>query len=552
MIEVSDFSFWYPGREAASLQQVSLTIAAGEFVLLTGPTGCGKSTLLKCFNGIIPHLSGGKSQGKVTINGQDTRTMTMAELSAAVGLVQQNPDDQIFATVIQDEVAFGPENLCMPPAKIEERLEWALKAVDLDGYRLRSTSALSGGQKQRLAIAAMLALEPRILALDEPISQLDPQGASEVMAVIQKLNREYGVTVVMVEHRIHEVAQYVDRIIVMKDGQVAFDAPARQAMCKAELFVAMGLRLPETVEISRRLKNGRIAMTVRETVDMLKPGSIRKLELPAACCQLAADGVPILEINDLFYQYTKNDKMVLNGINVTIFQGEKVAIMGRNGAGKSTLMAHMAALTTPQQGSVKVTGCLITGKQKLPLGTVGMVMQNPDLMLFHSSVRQEVEFGLRNLKMVSAVLSERYNQAIQGLALTDLQDDPPLALSRGQRLRTAIAAIVAMQPEIVFLDEPTTGQDKRNIESMMSALMKQVKTLVFCTHDVETVIRYATRVIVIDEGQVAADDAPRKVFANAPLLKSSGLRPTQSWLVGQDLGIADVFTPLELEGRWIC
>ena len=552
MIEVSEFSFWYPGREAASLQQVSLNINEGEFILLTGPTGCGKSTLLKCFNGIIPHLSGGRAEGQVIINGCDTRTMTMAELSAKVGLVQQSPDDQIFATVIQDEVAFGPENLCLPQAEIEERLEWALKAVDLDGYRLRSTSALSGGQKQRLAIAAMLALEPRILALDEPISQLDPQGASEVMSVLQKLNREYGVTVVMVEHRIHEVAQYVDRIIVMKDGQVEFDAPARQAMNKAELFVAMGLRLPETVEISRRLKNGRIAMTVGETVDMLKPGSIRKSESSAARCQLAADGVPVLEINDLFYQYTQNDRLVLNGITITIRQGEKVAIMGRNGAGKSTLMAHMAALTTPQQGLVKVAGRLITGKQKLPLGTVGLVMQNPDLMLFHSSVRQEVEFGLRNLKMVSDVLYERYNQTIQGLALSDLQEDPPLALSRGQRLRTAIAAIVAMQPEIVFLDEPTTGQDKRNIESMMSALMKQVKTLVFCTHDVETAIRYATRVIVIDEGQVAADDVPRKVFADAPLLKSSGLRPTQSWLIGQALGIGDVFTPRELEEKWIC
>ncbi|WP_425059975.1 Putative HMP/thiamine import ATP-binding protein YkoD [Sporomusa carbonis] len=552
MIAFNDFSFWYPGREAASLQQINLKISDGEFVLLTGPTGCGKSTLLKCLNGIIPHLSGGRCQGEVVIGRCTTRTMTMAELSAQVGLVQQSPDDQIFATVIQDEVVFGPENLCLPRAEIEQRLEWALKAVDLAGYRLRSTAALSGGQKQRLAIASMLALEPRILALDEPISQIDPQGACEVMDVVKKLNREYGVTVVMVEHRIHEVAQYVDRVVVMDSGRIVVDAPARQAMAKAELFIKMGLRLPETVEISRRLKQGHIAMTVEEAVNLLKSGVRKKSKPAAVCCRPAAAGTPVLEIGDLFYRYAKNDKQVLNGINLTIHKSEKVAIMGRNGAGKSTLLAHMAALTPPQQGTVRVAGRLIDGKKKLPLGTVGMVMQNPDLMLFHSSVRQEVEFGLRNLKTVSALMTERYGQAIQGLALADLQDDPPLALSRGQRLRTAIAAVVAMQPEIVLLDEPTTGQDKRNIESMMAALMDQVETLVFCTHDVESAIRYATRVIVLNQGKIVADGPPRNVFADAPLLNRSGLRPTQSWLVGRALGIPDVFTPLELEEKWIC
>lgn len=552
MIEIDNFSFWYPGREAPSLDQVSLTIGAGEFVLLTGPTGCGKSTLLKCLNGIIPHLSGGRSQGEVAIGGHATRMMTMAELSSQVGLVQQSPDDQIFATVIQDEVAFGPENLCLTRAEIENRLAWALQAVDLGNYRHRSTAALSGGQKQRLAIASTLALQPRILALDEPISQLDPQGAGEVMSVIQKLNREYGVTIVMVEHRIHEVVQYVDRIVVMNDGSLVFDAPARQAMTQAELFVEMGLRLPETVEIGRRLKSDRVALTVRETVDILKSGGLKEREPSAVCGKPAPVGAPVLEIEDLFYGYSKNDRPVLNGIHVTIRRGERVALMGRNGAGKSTLLAHMAALLVPRQGTVKVAGSIITHKQKLPLGTVGLVMQNPDLMLFQSSVRREVQFGLRNLKTTPSVMNERCSQAVQGLALTGLQDDPPLSLSRGQRLRTAIAAILAMRPEIIFLDEPTTGQDKRNIENLMSALLDQVETIIFCTHDIETAISYATRVIVLDEGRIVADDVPRKVFADAPLLNRSGLKPTQSWLVGRELGLQDVFTPQELEEKWIC
>lgn len=551
MITINNLSFWYPGRHEPSLDRVNLTIGEGEFVLLAGPTGCGKSTLLKCLNGIIPHLSGGRSQGDVVIGGRATRIMSMAELSTRVGLVQQSPDDQIFATVIQDEVAFGPENLCQPRAEIERRLDWALQAVDLGGFRLRSTAALSGGQKQRLAIASMLAMQPRILALDEPISQLDPQGAGEVMSVIQKLNREYGVTVVMVEHRIHEVAQYVERIVVMNQGSVVFDAPVRQAMTQAEVFVNMGLRLPETVEISRRLKPDRIAMTVRETVDLLRSGAVRKDETLTAC-KIAPQGMPVLEIKDLFYRYSQNDRQVLNGINITIRQGERVAVMGRNGAGKSTLLTHMAALTVPQQGTVKVAGITITSKQKLPLGTVGMVMQNPDLMLFASSVRREVEFGLRKLNTAPAEMTERYRRAVQGLALESLQEEPPLSLSRGQRLRTAIAAIVGMRPQIVFLDEPTTGQDKRNIESMMAALLSQIKSLVFCTHDVETAIRYATRVVILDQGRIVADDVPRKIFADASLLSRSGLKPTQSWLVGRELGIHDVFTPRELEEKWIC
>jgi len=552
MITIQDFSFWYPGRDAASLEQVNIQVKAGEFILLTGPTGCGKSTLLKCLNGIIPHLSGGRAEGVVQIGGNNVRELSMAELSAQVGLVQQSPDDQIFATVIQDEVAFGPENLCMPPEEINRRLDWALEAVDLGGFRLRSTTALSGGQKQRLAIAAMLALQPKILALDEPISQLDPQGATEVMNVIKKLNQKYGVTVVMVEHRIHEVAQYVDRIVVMNGGKVVFDAPVREAMKQADLFTGMGLRVPETVEISRRLRQGNVAMTVDETVHLLKHGN-RKISNPGKICYSSKilDGKTVLEIEDLFFRYGKQDT-VLKGICLTVQQGERVAIMGRNGSGKSTLLAHMAAMSSPQQGTVMVAGTTITPKHKLLLGKVGMVMQNPDLMLFQNSVRQEVEFGLKNLKVSRSLFGEYYQQAVHGLVLDKLQEDPPLALSRGQRLRTAIAAIIAMHPEIVFLDEPTTGQDKRNIESMMAALMGQVKTLIFCTHDVETAIRYATRVIVIDGGKVAADAPPRTVFADTALLKASGLRPTPSWLVGQELGIQDVFTPRELEERWIC
>ncbi len=553
MIAINNLSFRYPGRETASIREINLRIRAGEFVLLTGPTGCGKSTLLKCLNGIIPHLSGGECRGEILIDGRETRSLTMAQLSAEVGLVQQSPDDQIFATAIQDEVAFGPENLCLPRPEIEQRVEWALKAVELDDCRRRSTAALSGGQKQRLAIAAMLALNPRVLALDEPISQLDPQGANEVMTVVRKLNKDYGVTVVMVEHRIHEVAQFVDRMIVMRDGRILIDAPTREAMARADLFASMGLRLPDTVEISRRFKLGRVAMTVQEAAEMLKTNGAVRTKVPLDKVRFG----PIapqraIEVRELSYRYGKQDKLAVESLNLVVGRGERVAVMGRNGAGKSTLLAHIAALTPPWRGTVQVAGRTISRSYDLPLGTVGMVMQNPDLMLFQASVRREVDFGLLNLGLPSAVRAERYSRAIESLALVPFQDDPPLALSRGQRLRTAVAAVVAMRPEIVLLDEPTTGQDKRHIDSMMDGLTAQAETLVFCTHDVDTAIRYATRIVVMDGGRIIADDQPRKIFADEALLARSGLRPTQAWLVGKELGIADAFTPADLEEHWRC
>ncbi len=552
MIAINNLSFRYPGRDTASIREINLHIRAGEFVLLTGPTGCGKSTLLKCLNGIIPHLSGGECQGEVLIGGRATRSLTMAQLSAKVGLVQQSPDDQIFATAIQDEVAFGPENLCLPRPEIEKRVEWALTAVELGDCRRRSTAALSGGQKQRLAIAAMLALNPRVLALDEPISQLDPQGANEVMTVVRKLNKDYGVTVVMVEHRIHEVAQFVDRMIVMQAGRILIDAPTREAMAKADLIAGMGLRLPDTVEISRRFKLERVAMTVQEAAGMLKTGGAVRTEVFAQRQMRREGAQPVVEVRDLSYRYGKSDKLAVDCLNLVVDRGERVAVMGRNGAGKSTLLAHIAALTPPWRGAVQVAGRAISRSYGLPLGTVGMVMQNPDLMLFQASVRREVDFGLLNLGLPAAVRAERYSRAIESLGLAPLQDDPPLALSRGQRLRTAVAAVVAMRPEIVLLDEPTTGQDKRHIDSMMDGLAAQAETLVFCTHDVDTAIRYATRIVVMDGGRIIAADRPRKIFADETLLARSGLRPTQAWLVGKELGFADIFTPTDLEERWQC
>ena len=561
MIHIRNYSFWYPGREEASLDDVRFSVSPGELLLLTGPTGCGKSTLLKCLNGIIPHLSGGRCQGEVLVNGRNTKEMTMAQLSAQVGLVQQCPDDQIFATVIQDEVVFGPENLCLPREEIETRLEWALNAVDLAGFRRRSTSALSGGQKQRLAIAAMLALQPKILALDEPISQLDPQGAIEVLEIVKNLNRKYGVTVVMVEHRIHEVAQYVDRVAVMEKGRLVFDAPVRQAMAQADMFAGMGLRLPETVEISRRFRQ--VGLTVGETVSLLKEarqlnkgrrsaGSLTTAGAGPRAVPLREECLAAVEVVNLCHRYGKKEEETLSNINLQVHKGERVAVMGRNGAGKSTLLAHMAGLKSPQEGTVHIAGACFDGKTRLPLGMVGMVMQNPDLMLFHSSVRREVEFGLRNLRLTPAALAERYDQAVRSFSLELLQDDPPLALSRGQRLRVAIAAVVAMAPAIVYLDEPTTGQDKRNMEGMMAALREQVETLIFGTHDVEIALQHATRVLVLDRGRLMADGDPREVFADRELMERCGLKPTPSWLVGQALGIDNVFTPGELEERWIC
>ncbi len=562
MIKIENFTYTYPGRSVSTIKDLSAEVPEGGLVLLTGPTGCGKSTLLKAINGLIPHLMGGRMEGKIEINGLDTRKTDIFTLSRKVGLIFQNPDDQIFSTVVQDEVAFGPENLALPRKMIRQGIDKALKLVGLDEFQHRGTHMLSGGEKQRLAIASVLSMSPDILILDEPLAQLDPRGSTEVLKTIRTLN-DNGMTVILVEHRIHEVAHLADRIMIMEKGRIVLDEEPRAAFERIDVFKKLGLRVPESAEISHAMGFKKVALTMEEIKKGINAG-IRPAVAPSS--NHASPETPetpekedsdetALEMEGVSFQYDRRAGFVLEDIYLNIRKGEVVSLMGNNGSGKSTMLLHFAALLKPSRGRVTV---LARDTRKLEArqlaGMVGIAFQDPTLMLFNETVWKEVAFGPRMLHFGETKLRQKVEDAMNAMGIAGLRDENPLSLSGGQRLRVALASISSMQPEVILLDEPTSGQDKSNSDSLLRYLYElsgKGITILFTTHDIEAAIRYSDRLLVMNNGKIIADGPPRKIIKEAETLKKANLRPPVSFKIGELLGI-EAFCIEDLVGEAAC
>jgi len=489
MLKVENLTFTYPGRGEPTLRDVNLKVSRGEFVLVTGPTGCGKSTLLKTINGLIPHESGGRLKGKVVVDGKDTQKSSLSEITQRVGLVFQSPDDQIFSTMVEDEVAFGPENLCLSREVIEERIRESLDLVGLAGFRERATSTLSGGEKQRLAIASVLAMSPQVLALDEPLSQLDPKGSQEVLKVLTELNKK-GITIILVEHRIPLVFPLITRIAVLDKGRIVLDEEKGRVTKHLALFQKLGLESPcePTFSLNSNFLTGKVFKKPESKV--------------------------VLKAKDVYFRYEKGGAYALKGISLEIKEGEMVAILGNNGSGKSTLLLHLAGILHPEKGKLEVLGKNSNNINPSSLaGKVGMVFQNPDLLLFNPTVQREIEFGPRALNFTKERLNEVVSKTMDALTINDLSEEVPHALSRGQRLRVAVASVVSLMPRVLLLDEPTSGQDRRNILSLMEYLKimkrKGITTL-FVTHDVRCALNFADRILVMNGGKIIREGAPKK------------------------------------------
>jgi energy-coupling factor transporter ATP-binding protein EcfA2 len=529
IIEIDNLSFTYGSRYSPTIAGITLTVDEGEFVLITGRTGCGKSTLLKALNGLIPHESGGMLTGCVRVDGRDTQELTVRELSRSVGLVFQNPEDQIFATRVYDEVAFVLENAGMDPGTVAARVEKTLRDVGLAGKENDSVHTLSGGQKQRLALAAVLAARPRAIVLDEPISQVDPQGASELLHLLLRLNREKGITVVVVEHRLQEVAAVCRRIILMESGRVVWDGAADDLFSAPKQLLDRGLRLPQPVAVCLGLNLMPPATSTKGAIARIR-AAIPRLN-PEAVAEPAVAGRPrggeeLISLRDVHFRYGERGADVLAGVSLSVRQGEVVAVMGANGAGKSTLLQLLNGLLAPKSGEVRVLG----GHPQAGRGGVGQVMQNPDLMLFCPTVEAEIAFGAADRQIVAELLAK--------LGLEAQGGDFPLALSRGQRLRVALAAVLASRPAVLLLDEPTTGQDYAHIGAiarLAGDFAAAGGAVVFCTHDAEIAAGYATRVLVMKNGRLLLDGGPRQVFAQGGLLAAAGVRPPPAAVIGEAL-----------------
>jgi len=431
--------------------------------------------------------------------------------------------------------------------------------VGMSGHRLDSTNSLSGGQKQRVCIASMLAMMPEILAMDEPVSQMDPLGTQEVLNTVRELNRKLKITILLVEHRLHELAPFADRIVIMDGGKIIFDQPASKAFDNLEVFHRLGLRVPEPVELCHRLGIRASPLSVREALAVLNRKNFKEnmkisrffpnLEEDTGARHASAgnndsaNNDSVISIRDLWSGYEKNS-MVLKGINLEIRKGERVAIMGTNGSGKSTLLLNLAAMLKPFKGNVKVFGEDTRSRNPYSFaGRVGFVFQNPDLMLFCDSAEEEARFGPVQLKYKN--IEERARTSLEAMSILNLKQDLPQSLSRGQRLRTAVASVLSINPEIILLDEPTTGQDRVNIEQMMDYFKNNRSTLVFCTHDIEIAMLYATRILVMNEGRIIADGKGREVVKNIEILRKASLTQPPVVEIANYLGV-DAFSVTEL------
>lgn len=555
ILALHNFSYAYPTYSPTAkpiwvLDGVDLTVQAGEFVAIMGPTGVGKTTLCLALNGIVPHSTGGTIGGEVWINGRNSRHHPVAELAQTVGLVFQEPETQLFNMTVEAEVAFGLETLGLPPAEMAQRSAWALELVGMAAFRHRSPFELSGGQKQRVAIAAILAMKPPVLVLDEPTANLDPLGKREVFAAVETLRQQEGMTIIMVSHESEQIAAFADRVVVLDRGKVAVDAPAATIFTPPTRLRQIGLSVPQLSELADCLnqRHGTQFMFTQlaEAVVALQGWGLGEddgrptTDDDKSLSSAVRHSSSVLTLDSLSYAYD-GTQAALNGIDLTIGAGEFVAIVGQNGSGKTTLVKHLNGLLRPTQGRVLLNGADIAATPVAALArTVGYVFQNPDHMIFSATVREEVAAGPRNLGLPEAEIAARTTAALRQFGLLPFAETQPALLGFGLRRKVSIAAVVAMQTAVLVLDEPTSGLDQRSTDELMAILTdlnRQGRTIVLITHDMRLIADHVPRCVVLHNGRLLADAPTRHIFQQPALLQQTQLEPPPVAQLGQRLGL---------------
>jgi energy-coupling factor transporter ATP-binding protein EcfA2 len=538
-------SYIYPNSKETVLKDISLTIKKGEFLGIIGATGAGKTTLCLALTGIVPQFYGGRFFGKIAIASLDTLDHPVSELARHVGIVFEDPEIQITATSVENEIAFALENLCVPREEILRRIPIVLKSVRLEGFEKKNPQELSGGQKQRLAIAAALALQPDLLILDEPTSQLDPVGSQEVFATVRELKEELGVAIVMVSHAAEEMAEFCDRIALLSQGKLIAVGTPDEIYSQVDLLQQNKLRPPEVAQAFSQIQQKeinipKIPVTLEAGIKALSElrSQIQPSEPPIFTTPFRSNKSPVLSVQNLKHTYDDGTEALKN-VSLDIHEGEYVLIVGQNGAGKSTLVKHFLNLLKPTAGKVLVRDRDTKDLSVSDLAqSIGYLAQNPDNQIFNTSVEKEVAFALPFLGYAPDIVKKETERSLKAMQLWEQRHAHPLSLPKGERGRIVIAALLAMNPEIIIFDEPTTGQDYQGASSILEVsrqLHQMGKTVIVITHHLYLMPDYADRAIVMGKGTILLDVPLRQAYHQTNLLESTYLTPPQSVELSQKL-----------------
>lgn len=504
-LQIENLTFRYQRRSEPAIRNLNLKLEKGEILLVAGISGCGKTTLMRCINGLNPRTYRGEMKGSIRIFNKCVEDLSMAELSQNIGTLLQDPERQIVGTYVLNEVAFGLENLGIPVADIVKRVDDTLGYLGIPHLRDRETFHLSGGEKQKVALAGVLAMQPKILLLDEPLANLDPASAHEALQIFRKLADD-GISIMLVEHRVEDALSILPEcVLYLDEGKPLYYGDSNQLM---EVVNYHHVKLPAKVVFERARLDA-----YTEIKPALPPPNPKAL----------------VQFEDVHFRYSAQTPEVLHGINCSVHAGDIIAILGHNGAGKTTLVKHALGLLKPTEGHVyldeKETNQITVAQAA---HTVGYVFQSPTQMLFAPTAREELSFGPKNLGHLAEQIEHDIKWAMESVHLEGEMETPPLALSFGQQKRLSIAAILAMRSRILMMDEPTAGQDYWNYTAFMNAIlaMPGFDAIIFITHDIDLAICYANRILLMNNGNLIADGSPAEVMADHDRLEQCRVLPT--------------------------
>jgi energy-coupling factor transport system ATP-binding protein len=547
VLAFEDFTFQYQAQAEPTLYDINLKVRRGEKILILGPSGSGKSTLVHGINGLIPHAFKGRSTGSLTILGEDARSLDIFDISKKVGTVLQDTDGQFVGLTAGEDIAFSAENDGIPTPEMHRRVAEAAKLVAMEGRLKKSPQDLSGGQKQRVSLAGILLEDTEILLFDEPLANLDPATGKEVIELIDKLHRETGKTILIVEHRLEDVLyRPVDRIVVIDHGRIIADLPPGELLA-SDLLRKTGIREPLYISALRyagiEITPGMVEPPASLSFD---PRPLREWDKGFREEPPEKAGAPLLEIRDLCFNYPEDpeDRPVLQAVSFTLAGGGCTSLIGKNGAGKSTLAKLICGFVKPVSGRL-----LFNGKDLGELSIkeraerIGYVMQNPNQMISFPLIFDEAALGLRTRKVGEGEIRDRVHEALGICGLYPFRNWPVSALSYGQKKRLTIAAILVTGPSLIILDEPTAGQDHRHYTEFMEFLgrlnREQGLTLLLITHDMHLMLEYTSQALVLSGGSLIADASPAEVLTDDGIIAEASLKRTSLYDLALRGGIPD-------------